>query len=262
VTRAGVGSRLPPGARAGGSCYFVGMGSLRRFLRGSRPILLTSALLASACASLFVPSDASASVSIAVGFDALVKDADAVVVITPNEAQSVWEDGRIYTYTKVKVDQGVAGDLGAGADGWVRTMGGVVGKIGQMVDGEPVFQTGKPSLLFLRKFKENTVFEVSARGQGQYPIKIDETTHLKRLIKSAHGGLIIPPKPPANAAGQSGQVQTQSVIPNQSPGASLDLTKQPLRLAQDVLHERSFDEATREISAAWKRTHPPPPPAK
>ena len=107
-----------------------------------------------AALAVFVPTDAHASVSIAVGFDALVKDADSVGVVTPVESKTVWEDGRIYTYTRVKVDQGVAGELGTGADGWVRTMGGVVGKIGQLVDGEPVFTTDKSSLVFLRKFEE------------------------------------------------------------------------------------------------------------
>ena len=91
--------------------------------------------------AVFVPTDAQASVSIAVGYDALVKDADSVGVVTPVESKSVWEEGRIYTYTRVKVEQGVAGELGTGAEGWVRTMGGVVGKIGQLVDGEPVFTT-------------------------------------------------------------------------------------------------------------------------
>ena len=48
---------------------------------------------------------------------------------------------------------------------------GIMGR--QLVDGEPVLQKDKPSLLFLRKFKTGS-FEVSARGQGQYPVKIDE----------------------------------------------------------------------------------------
>src|SRR5687767_3847324 len=106
-----------------------------------RPFLFALAL---AAASGSAATDAGASVSIAVPFEALVKDADAVTVSSPLDAKSVWEDGRIYTYTKVKVEQGVAGDLPAGAETWIRTMGGVVGKIGQLVDGEPVFSAGKP----------------------------------------------------------------------------------------------------------------------
>jgi hypothetical protein len=57
-----------------------------RLLRTS----LLAALLAGASASgVLVPTDAQASVSIAVGFDALVKDADTVGVVTPLESKSV-----------------------------------------------------------------------------------------------------------------------------------------------------------------------------
>jgi hypothetical protein len=216
-------------------------------------LAVTSALCLPAAAAFFVPSDASASVSIAVAFDTLVKDADAVAVITPVEQTSVWEDGRIYTYTKVKVDQGVAGDVGAGADGWIRTMGGVVGKIGQLVDGEPVLVTGKSSLLFLRKFKAGAIYEVSARAQGQYAITVDDTTKAKKLMRSSAAGLLLPPKnggaPPPAAAGQ---VQTQS-------SQSTQATHVPQqRLAHEVMHERTLDDVSREIATAWKRLHPAP----
>jgi hypothetical protein len=195
-------------------------------------------------------------VSIAVAFDNLVKDADVVAVITPGEHQSIWEDGRIYTYTKVKVDQGVAGDVGAGADGWVRTMGGVVGKVGQLVDGEPVFVDSKPSLLFLRKFKEGGVFEVSARAQGQYPIAVDESTKTKKLLRSSAVGMLLPPKVDSvNVV--AGAAQTQSV--NTVAGVTAE-TK--VRLAQDVMHDKPLEQVTREIVTTWKRLHPPPAPTK
>lgn len=213
-------------------------------------------------AALLVPSDASASVSIAVAFDNLVKDADAVAVITPGEQTSVWEDGRIYTYTKVHVDQGVAGDLGAGADGYVRTMGGVVGKVGQLVDGEPVFVKDKASLLFLRKFKAGGVYEVSARAQGQYPIVIDEKTKQRRLIRSMSVGMLLPPK---NAAATQAPPVSGGVQPQSAPQAGVTgglSEAQKLRLAQDVMHDKPFDDATREISVAWKRLHPATTPTK
>jgi hypothetical protein len=225
-------------------------------------VLLSSALCVPA-AALLVPSDAAASVSIAVGFDMLVKDSDAIAVITPGEAKSVWEDGRIYTYTQVHVDQGVAGDLGAGADGYVRTMGGVVGKIGQLVDGEPVFANNKASLLFLRKFKAGGVYEVSARAQGQYPVTIDETSKAKKLIRSTAVGMLLPPKPTVAAVAQgqpvSGSVQPQNASVASSPVVS-EAAK--VRLAQEVLHDKPLDEVAREIATAWKRLHPVPAPAK
>lgn len=187
---------------------------------------------------MLVPAEAQASVSIAVAFDALVKDADSVGVVTPLESKSVWEEGRIYTYTRVKVEQGVAGELGTGSEGWVRTMGGVVGKIGQLVDGEPVFTEKKSSLVFMRKFKVGGTWEVSARAQGQYPVVIDESfkesAAKKRVMRSNAAGVLLPPKTPS---------PTELAVPK-------------ARLAGEVLHDRSLDDVTRDIVAAWKTAHP------
>lgn len=217
-------------------------------LRSSFARLLLAGALCLPTAALLIPTDASASVSIAVAFESLVKDADAVVVSTPVDSRSVWEDGRIYTYTKVKVDQGVAGDLGAGAEGWVRTMGGVVGKVGQLVDGEPVLTKDKPSLLFLRKFKDGGVYEVSARAQGQYPVLVDAATKTRKIIRSNAVGLLLPPRPDVEAApAASGATQTQT--------QSLRLDAQKLRLAQEVIHDRPLADAAREIAATWTRLH-------
>ncbi|MBX3188263.1 MAG: hypothetical protein KF819_14680 [Labilithrix sp.] len=212
--------------------------------------VLAAALAAVPATAVMVPSDAKASVSIAVGFDALVRDADAVSVVTPLEAKSVWEDGRIYTYTKVRIDQGVAGELGTGADGWVRTMGGVVGKIGQLVDGEPVLTTGKPSLLFLRKLRAGG-YEVSARAQGQYPVITDENAKVKKVIRSANVGVLFPPKVKA-------EVPKDGVTPGGSQSVDPRIAQSAnIRLAGEALHDRPLDEVVREVAASWKRLHTP-----
>ncbi len=215
-----------------------------------RTFALSLCLAAVPLAATAVATDAHASVMIAVPFESLVKDADAVAVVVPEEAKSVWEDGRIYTYTKVRIDQGVAGDTG-GQELWIRTMGGVVGKIGQLVDGEPVFTVNKPALLFLRKFKAGGTWEVSARAQGQFPVVLDEATKTKRIIRSANVGMLLPPKnTPTQVEGQ-----VQGPTP-QARGAASDVSK--IRLAGDVLHDRPLDEAVKEIASTWKRLHPAP----
>lgn len=208
------------------------------------PLCLALAPLAAAT----VATDAQASVMIAVPFESLVKDADAVAVVVPEEAKSVWEEGRIYTYTKVRIDQGVAGDT-AGPEVWIRTMGGVVGKIGQLVDGEPVFTVNKPALLFLRKFKAGGTWEVSARAQGQFPVVLDEAKKTKRLVRSANVGVLLPPK--------NAPTQVEGPVAPQAQGAPVtDVSK--LRLAGDVLHDRPLDDAAKEIAATWKRLHATP----
>lgn len=209
-----------------------------------RRSLLAVALSALPLTSTFVPTDAQASVMIAVPFDALVQDADAVAVVMPDVAKSVWEDGRIYTYTRVRIDRGIAGETG-GTEVWIRTMGGVVGKIGQLVDGEPVFAPNKPALLFLRRFKSGGTWEVSARAQGQYPVVLDDAKKEKRVIRSANVGVLLPPK--AAPTHVEGPVAPQAA-------AVTDASK--MRLAGDVLHDRPLDEVARDIAAAWKRLHP------
>lgn len=221
------------------------------------PLYLALAPLAAATVS----SDANASVMIAVPFDSLVKDADAVAVIVPQEAKSVWEEGRIYTYTRVKIEQGLAGDT-SGSEVWIRTMGGVVGKVGQLVDGEPVFTQSKPNLLFLRKFKSGGTWEVSARAQGQYPVIVDELSKKRRIVRSANVGMLLPPKRLQQDSAAAGVVQQGPVAPQSADGqkpsspsdAVADVSK--IRLAGDVLHDKTLDEAAKEIASAWKRLHP------
>ena len=222
-------------------------------MRLLRPSLLAAIVSIGAGASLavFAPTDAHASVSIAVGYEALVKDADAVGVVTPVESKTVWEEGRIVTYTRVKVDQSVAGDLGTGADGWVRTLGGVVGKIGQLVDGEPVFTANKSSLVFLRKFKSSGTWEVSARAQGQYPIVVDDTDKTRpagqrRVMRSGAAGMLLPPTPASTV--------TAGPPTKTDPNGAADRVAQ-LRLAGEVLHDRPLDEVARDIAASWKKLH-------
>jgi len=224
--------------------------------------LLAALLLSAPAAALLVPSDAQASVSIAVGFDALVKDADSVGVVVPQEAKTLWEDGRIYTYTRVKIDQGVAGELGTGAEGWVRTMGGVVGKIGQMVDGEPVLTTNKPALLFLRKLKTGNGWEVSARAQGQYPILINDTTKARKVIRAASVGVLFPPSPPRVNTEVAAVLdpKTQSLAPS-AAGTVTEQVK-AIRLAGEVIHDRPLDDVAREIATTWKKLHAAPAPDK
>jgi hypothetical protein len=176
-----------------------------------------------------VARDAQASVSIAVTFDALVRDSNAVVLATAVEQRSVWEGARIYTYSRIHVDSTVAGELHSEDETWVRTMGGVVGKIGQMVEGEAVFTVGRPSLVFLHHDQTGTgTYVVTARAQGQFALYLDEqsTVHVK---KSNALGTLFAPK---------------------GPNASLPL-------ASDVIHGRPMTDAAKDIGTAWTRVHAP-----
>lgn len=205
-------------------------------------IALASSAVA-ACVS-WVCAAAYASVSLPVTWDALMRGSAAAAVVTPmggGTSRSVWEDGRICTYTRVHVDRAVAGPLSTNDETWVKTLGGVVGKVGQVVDGEAVFVPGRSSLVFLvpaaagvtpGSTASTATFEVAARGQGQFPIVAGpDAAHSAIVVRSHAIGMLIPRAPSPSGA-------------------------QPA-LASEELHGRTLDDAVHEVTTAWAATHAP-----
>jgi hypothetical protein len=184
--------------------------------------------------------EARASISIAVLFDELVRDSSAVAIVTPYEQRAVWEDGRIVTYTHVHADRPVAGAIES--DPWVRTTGGTVGRLGQLVDGEPVLTVGRPGLLFLQPFTASGggVYAVTARAQGQFPVVQGSHNVPTFRASSGAGGLL-----PASAArvSQMAQLRAKAGLPAEAPRAT------------DVLHLRPVEDGVRDVAAAWTRIH-------
>lgn len=110
---------------------------------------------------LLAPS-AEASTSVTLSLETVVDHATSVALVEPREASSRWEDGRIVTYTHMHVVESVAG--AQLQEPWVRTLGGSVGDVGQIVEGEADMRVR--SVVFLRKEGESMV--VVGRAQGQY----------------------------------------------------------------------------------------------
>lgn len=124
--------------------------------------------------ALFAPSDAHASLARALRLGELVHYSQAIVVGTPMSASSRWESvggtRRIVTYTRVRVDQSIDGS--AGNELVIRTLGGQVGQIGQVVEGEALLIVGKPALLFVYRGVSGTL-SVTAMAQGHFPLRPD-----------------------------------------------------------------------------------------
>ena len=208
-------------------------------MKHARSVVVCVAMALGTVGPWAAPEEAAASVSIAIPFETLVHASSAVVVATTMEERAVWEGGRIYTYSRVHVDSAIAGELAQESEAWVRTMGGIVGKVGQIVDGEPVFTIGRPSLVFLHRASgvPSGTFLVTARAQGQFGIFADEQGRL-RVRRSSGVGVVVPPPPASSAA-------TASVAPT------------PAVLAGDVIHGRVVDDVARDIATAWSRAHAP-----
>jgi hypothetical protein len=108
------------------------------------------------------------------------------VLATPTDVQTRWETAygtrRIVTYTRVLVGQAIDGRNVAETEMLIRTLGGKVGHIGQVVHGEARLQLDKVSALFVDLDPEQ-VWRVTAMAQGHYPLRAD-SAGVSRLVRS------------------------------------------------------------------------------
>ena len=155
-----------------------------------RDFLLGSAALA----SFFAVGRAEASVARSVTLKELVRQSRAVVIGTPLGGTSDWEriggSRRIVTYTRVRVDQLVRGTDPDSSEIVVRTLGGSVGKIGQLVEGQAELRAGQSSLLFTLEI-ERDVYGVTALAQGEYRVLAESAGRIvrpSRLLPKLIGG--------------------------------------------------------------------------
>ena len=204
-----------------------------RLFRGmtKRPALAVFSLFALS-AGLALSSPADASVSLAVSFDQLVHDSSAVAVATATEAQIVWENGRIVTYTHLHVDRAVAGNLHVNDAPWVASLGGIIGTTGQVVDGEPTLHVGMPYLLFLRPDTTATsgTFIVTARAQGQFHLQVANAKSPVKVMRNPGVGEIL--------------------LMKSSGGATP-------KAAVDQIADRPIDDVAKDVSTAWTKSHAP-----
>jgi hypothetical protein len=127
------------------------------------------------------------SVARAVAMSALVKRSRSVVLATPLSAYSEWAEigdtRRIVTITRVRVDEHVARSKTASSEVMVRTLGGKVGKLGQIVHGEAELRSEESCMLFLHD-ADGGLSTVTAMAQGHYPLLVEGG---KKLLKKSPG---------------------------------------------------------------------------
>lgn len=170
-------------------------------------------------------SPADASVSVALSMEDVARGSSVVVRATPIDQSSAWENGRIVTDTRLHVDRVVAGEAPSSSEIHVRTLGGNVGNVGQIVEGEAQLNIKKTtSLVFLLpQGQDRSHFVVNGRAQGQLLLAKDAKTD-KEVVHVVKAGLL---------------VNAKRMV--QAPIASLE--------------GRDADEITNEAKLAWERTH-------
>jgi len=148
--------------------------------------------LASTAALLLSERPAAASIARALSLQALVRASDRALFGTALAAESRWEVAggrrRIVTHTRVRVDERIAGP-DDGSELWVRTLGGKVGDVGQIVHGEALLLVGEPALLFLAPSADGAL-SVAGMAQGHYPVRTAEDGE-RRLRPSPRLGELI-----------------------------------------------------------------------
>jgi len=126
-------------------------------------------------ASLSLPRLAYGSSARAATLAELVTRSTRIAHVMPLEGSSRFEDigdaRHIVTYTRLRVDDAIAGQSGE-SEILVRTLGGRVGKIGEIVHGEAQLLVNEACLVFLRANADG-IEEVTEMAQGHYPFAPD-----------------------------------------------------------------------------------------
>lgn len=154
-------------------------------LLGRRSFILASA----AGLVTFSHRSASATIARALSLDELVRGSERALVATALEARSSWAfvagRKRIVTDTRVRLDRHLGGH-DDGSELLVRTLGGQVGGVGQVVHGEALLRVGEASLLFLSPDARGQL-GVTGMAQGHFPIRTgsDGTPRLARSPRLA-----------------------------------------------------------------------------
>jgi hypothetical protein len=151
----------------------MGQVSRRGFLLG----------VASGAATSAVSVTASATIVRALSLGALVQTSRRVVVVTPLASESHFEElgrrRRVVTDTRVRVEEAVAKGEGVDSELLVRTLGGSIGRMGELVQGQARLTLGQSCLVFLLQGPDGLHY-VNGMAQGHYPLQSDAARSLLR----------------------------------------------------------------------------------
>lgn len=117
-----------------------------------------------------------AAVARALSVGDLVQRSTTAVLLTGVARRASWQviggSQRIVTETRARVEELVTGEDPSASEIIVRTLGGRVGTVGQLVEGEAELLIGETSLTFLSVIKPLS-YAVTGMAQGHYPIVND-----------------------------------------------------------------------------------------
>lgn len=131
---------------------------------------------AAGAVGVLVGSPAQGSLARAVGVEELVARSRHVLLGEPLDAESLWERvgqrKHIVTYTRVRTVELLAGEDPKQDELMLRTLGGRIDDVGELVHGEAILTLGQRSMLFVMPAKD--ALAVTAMAQGHYPLTRDD----------------------------------------------------------------------------------------
>lgn len=171
----------------------------RSFLTNRRGFLRATGALLGAAA---VESKAHAMLSRGLSLPELVGRSEHTVIATALDAHSsfalIGGRKRIVTDTRVRVEDLLAGRATAEREIEVRVLGGIVGDIGERVDGQAELVLGEPAVVFLMPISPLLAY-VTGAAEGHYRLLPDArqslhlrpSPHLPTLLRPAESAVAV-----------------------------------------------------------------------
>lgn len=132
--------------------------------------------LGTTVAASFLTTRAGATIARAIPLEVLAQRSEHILVGTPLESTCRFEDiggkRRIVTDTRFAVEDPLAKSAPDASEVIVRTLGGVIGDLGELVHGEAELVLGERSVLFLR-LRPDAIHQPTGMAQGHYPLYPD-----------------------------------------------------------------------------------------
>jgi hypothetical protein len=147
-------------------------------------------LLGGIAISLAWAKAASATTARAVSLPDLVQRSSRIVRGAPLDSFARSEDvggsHHIVTYSRLRVDEAIRGDAPE-SEILVRTLGGTLGAVGEIVHGEAELALNEPCIVFLHNDAQGVEL-VTAMAQGHYPLALDArgAPHLRASRNMPH----------------------------------------------------------------------------
>ena len=167
------------------------------------------------------PKTAEATVARGLSLTELALISEASVVGKAGERECRWEviggQKRIVTYTRLAVSRHVFGLDEKVTEVTVRTLGGRIGDLGQIVHGEARLARDESALMFLRRTGD-TGYRVTAMAQGHYPLAADASGKLRVRPRAGRARLLGGPLAALRLAGLDLDAAIEQILKARSDG--------------------------------------------